>query len=1038
MANMIYPNFYFLGSLIVSTFTFFSFLYFFVIQKKSTPTKFLTFTMVIMTLFHGAYFVSSITYHPAAAYHRYISLLMALLGSSTITVVFMNFPKLVMPRLEKIIKYSMFGITFLVLVAFIFLTFNTETMFHFQGHYWDFTAPLGNKIAGLSVMLFFLLITAIGGLQIYKTAKGERTALVVMWLSFITLSIVPGYFNTVSRDGIVPRSLFITTTVIMNLTGFFVLIVMYINTTRDRTTFMGKLVSISLLSILFSFLAASYYWLDDAENSYDQIKRQQTAMSVVTQEKSEDMAYQLDYNIAEQSVTSTSGQLPELIAVIPDIQNTLIYHQIMSVENNDLDTYKENIVKKLVDIPDYSRGFVYSIKNHLDSLDPDDPRASLKAYIEDLNDRLLHLRLKTLQQPLKNFKDNYFIFLESKENDYPFFVAQLKSLIEKTDLTGSELKQEALNYLSAMKAPGDRHYRGKVRRKPGEEIPHHFVAFMYINRDNTILSEIGYTYRSYRNYIARPGWHVAFIILGITLFVSVGFRIFFLGALVKPLQAVVEALKEVRGGNLDVKVPVTVEDEIGFLGHSFNRVIRVVKGARKRLEEYANELEAKVQERTAELQNTLNQVRALKEKQDGDYFLTSLLIQPLGRNYASSENVDVDFYVKQKKDFKFRRWQRDIGGDICIAHNVELRDREYTLFLNADAMGKSIQGAGGILVLGSVFHSIIERTSAMKAIREQYPERWLKNSFIELHKIFESFDGSMLISLALGLVDCESGLVYYINAEHPFTALYRDGKASFIEDELMFRKLGTQGVKGQIYIQTFQLEPGDVLIAGSDGRDDISLGVDEEGLRIINEDETLFLRTIEEASGELSELVKKIQSRGEITDDFSLIKVTYRGNENGQYSKEKLSKEAAHHMKLAKEFVNNNNYKQAMTSLEAALQSAENNLAILRLLVRTAVKLKDYEKADTYVTSYLSLQPGDSDFLYVASYVAKKIKDLHRAADLGERLRLRNPGIYRNLVNLAEIYLESGHYKRARELAEQAAYLEPEATKAKELLEKMG
>ena len=41
-------------------------------------------------------------------------------------------------------------------------------------------------------------------------------------------------------------------------------------------------------------------------------------------------------------------------------------------------------------------------------------------------------------------------------------------------------------------------------------------------------------------------------------------------------------------------------------------------------------------------------------------------------------------------------------------------------------MGKSIQGAGGALVLGVVFRSIIERTKIFKPNMELFPEQWLK------------------------------------------------------------------------------------------------------------------------------------------------------------------------------------------------------------------------------------------------------------------------------------------------------------------------
>ena len=128
-----------------------------------------------------------------------------------------------------------------------------------------------------------------------------------------------------------------------------------------------------------------------------------------------------------------------------------------------------------------------------------------------------------------------------------------------------------------------------------------------------------------------------------------------------------------------------------------------------------------------------------------------------------------------------------------------------------------MQGHNGAIVVGAVFDSIIERTKLSKLVQNSYPERWLKNSFIELHKVFESFDCSMLVSIVVGLVDNASGLIYYINAEHPYPVLYRDGKASFVGNEFIYRKLGMPvNESANISVETFQMKQGDIFICGSD------------------------------------------------------------------------------------------------------------------------------------------------------------------------------------------------------------------------------
>jgi hypothetical protein len=399
----------------------------------------------------------------------------------------------------------------------------------------------------------------------------------------------------------------------------------------------------------------------------------------------------------------------------------------------------------------------------------------------------------------------------------------------------------------------------------------------------------------------------------------------------------------------------------------------------KTIEEYNKTLELKVEQRTEELKKTLDEVQALKVQQDGDYFLTSLLLQPLGRNYANSKNVMVKFFLKQKKEFSFRDKQKEIGGDINIAHTITIANRPHTVFMNGDAMGKSVQGAGGALVLGAIFQSIIERTKVTRSEQTKSPERWLKDTFIELHKVFESFDGSMLMSIVLGLVDDDSGFLYYINAEHPFTILFRDKKASFIEDNVELRKLGTTGISGQFNVKTFTLENSDAIIAGSDGRDDVLLGFDEEtGARIINEDEEKFLETLEKGEGNIEDTYELLKKQGELTDDTSLIKVIFNNPH------------------LAK-------FREAAKAIKSKADAE--------------LKAGDIENGIKTYNLYLEKMNSDEEAMISVADIAQKNDKVNLTIEYRERYLLRHPENEDNIVILAKIYHERGNIDRAGKLA---------------------
>ncbi|HNJ05955.1 MAG TPA: PP2C family protein-serine/threonine phosphatase, partial [Leptospiraceae bacterium] len=354
-------------------------------------------------------------------------------------------------------------------------------------------------------------------------------------------------------------------------------------------------------------------------------------------------------------------------------------------------------------------------------------------------------------------------------------------------------------------------------------------------------------------------------------------------------------------------------------------------------------LEKKVEDRTRELSETLSTVQAMKTQQDGDYFLTSLLISPLNANRADSRIFGVETLISQKKKFKFKKWEAEIGGDIVTAHTIELAGRRYVAFLNGDAMGKSIQGAGGALVLGTVFKSLITRTQTSTLLQSRMPERWLKECFLELQNTFVSFDGTMLISAVVGLADEATGFIYYINAEHPWVVGYYQGQARFIEDEMALRKIGVYGLEGSLSVKTYQMKPGEVLILGSDGRDDLAMNVDSEGKRLINEDSDLFLRLVEKGNGDLHNIFESIEKTGEIIDDVTLMRIGYL--EDGPFDRVEPSAECSENLRLARQSQASDRATDAILYLNRAVVDPTCPPSAHLDLAQTHMRLKNYAEA---------------------------------------------------------------------------------------------
>ncbi|HRG47877.1 MAG TPA: 7TM diverse intracellular signaling domain-containing protein [Leptospiraceae bacterium] len=461
---------------------------------------------------------------------------------------------------------------------------------------------------------------------------------------------------------------------------------------------------------------------------------------------------------------------------------------------------------------------------------------------------------------------------------------------------------------------------------------------------------------------------------------------------------------------------------LGFAGVLANHFLSI----HNEIEELNENLEKKVEDRTKALSTSLGEIQKLKDQQDGDYFLTSLLLQPLGANQAKAAEVKVEFLIKQKKRFRFKQWESEIGGDLCRSQTIHFKGKPMTVFLNADAMGKSMQGAGGALVAGAVFNSIIERTMLSPTVQNQYPERWLKNSFVEMHKVFESFDGSMLISVVMGILDNSSGLLYFINAEHPYTVLFRDGKTSFIGNDKVYRKLGSGMADNFVSIQTFQMHDGDVIINGSDGRDDLMITDNTEHTKALNYDEKIFLSIVKNAKGEINEIYKQLQLTGEFTDDLSLLRIEFT---SPHLAFEAYEDQEMPDIEIAFDKINDETRDALDEQLHEYYNDTTQNLRALKFIIVGFIRLKQFHKAIALAHEYLDLIPSDTTMIYYLAYAYRKDRSYNEAIEQGERVRLRNPLHFKNLINLVRSYASFGNLIRAKEILNSAASLEPDNLK---------
>ncbi len=487
---------------------------------------------------------------------------------------------------------------------------------------------------------------------------------------------------------------------------------------------------------------------------------------------------------------------------------------------------------------------------------------------------------------------------------------------------------------------------------------------------------------------------------------------FFSTIFLRPIIRLSEASKDVANKNYNIRLDIPSNDEVGILTENFNNMIKEIKN-------YTEHLEDLVKQRTIELENSLRQVQELKQKQDADYFLTSQLLKPLNVNQVKDDGlVKVEMIIDYYKKFQFRHWNSEIGGDFCYAHKITLRGKNYIFCANADAMGKSIQGAGGALVFGSVLEAIVERTLYEDSVKQQFPEVWLKNCFIELHKVFESFDGTMLVSCILLLLDEKEGCVYHINAEHPNLVLYNVDSVKFITPRKSYMKLGVSK-EGLIEIDVIKIKEGDKLILGSDGKDDLVLGV-ENDVRIINEDENLFLEVVKEANGDLEIIYQNLKERAEIMDDLSLISIEYRGDKNYFMNSRYMNKDDKILFDKAVNFMDEGKNKESYEIFLELKNRYQENGIIRKRLGYVLLRLGNIKKAIEELEVASELIPWDSDVIKILSKSYFKIRDFEKAREYGELYLLRESEDKEMIKYLIEVYerLKESFKDKYKEMAD--------------------
>jgi methyl-accepting chemotaxis protein len=685
--DIFYLNSFSIGALIAAVFFTVIAIFLLSVRDKSKATMHLGTGYALMAVFNLGYVIMSSVYHPLAAYHRWLTVALILFAQCHVNIFYFYFPTERNPRAAKIILRIMYAVTMLVVLAFIVVTLNAEKVFLFRGHYWDFDADAISKQVALIIMLFILMHIVLNIWRMITGEKKDRLALFLIVVSFIFASVVPSLFNTLSRDGMMDRESFHNAWVVFSVLGFFLVAVVYINKTSDRITFMGKLIGISLVTIMIMLSFVGFFFLRERDAAFDEIRRVSAHMSVRNAATEYGARYLVSYDPASGRFENIAGEEAVNFDELKDeFDTTVLWVRISRIGPGN---FQQDLARVLDKAPAVFAGYKNAIMIFAATLseNENDPSGRVLAYVRSIEGTLLYRANKIRQLPDENSRAALGKFLAKGDDKFNSFREAMLAHLTSSTSEGFELKREILRFLTPMAAPGTRLYRNGSGGG-------HFVGYMRTDDGSDRIFEIGFPYTMYREYM-HPAVLILVLMLGVVvLFVRFGFQFFFAGMLVNPLRALSRGVREVNNGNLNVEVPVKIEDEIGYITRTFNHMVASLRGMVGTISSSSVEVKtisADLNDSSSQLSDIAQELASIVEEAASSYEEMS----------ASFESSLAD--IKAQMD----------GSDLIKEDIVKINASSGQLSQRIGRLTDSIQGAVGLVEMGEK-----TMTKSVKAIGE--------------------------------------------------------------------------------------------------------------------------------------------------------------------------------------------------------------------------------------------------------------------------------------------------------------------------------
>ncbi len=648
-----------IGCLIPALFAGYLAIFFATMRDRSRGGTWLLVSFAAQALFYGAYVPAYSLLDSSLAFHRWFTIAGVFPGMLAVVAFVMEYPE----PLHRWLRVPVLGLLLSLflgsLLFFMAQSLHASRELIFQVHGWDFRLERLSARIGVIIGLGPGAILIASAIRMAQGGRANRTVAMI-GLCFFAGTVAAAVTNLMSRDGALDRGIHQVTMSLSSLTAFFVAFILFLNTSKERTTFMAKIVGVSVVTFLLLFQFVSFFALKDQEVAYDTVRQGDLDLVLAGLPPSGKLRYATEHRFLASSVTSmrVSGRgpgLPSEKVGLAEARNTLALSRVRRLGTDrkaaarEYQTKGERLARTLDSIWSHllgpgltaapavgtpSAGPGSDITGDLIALLDEFEHPHFTGYrglilgcaglpataragdvglratgtwaqvvecIDDHRRPVLVLSNQIRRMDDSSFRADLARALGKVKGDLVPFALAMREHIGRSKSEGAALKAEVLPFVAPMQPAGTRLYRMHTSSDLNADP---FTAFLHVDLEKNVVYEAGFSYREYRAFIHPTALKLTIILLIGLAVILVGYRIFFAGALLAPLQQLLDGVKRVNRGHLDTKVPVKVADEIGFLSESFNSMMDTIRDAR-------DNLERKVADRTEELQGAYDKLKEL-------------------------------------------------------------------------------------------------------------------------------------------------------------------------------------------------------------------------------------------------------------------------------------------------------------------------------------------------------------------------------------------------------------------------------------------